>query len=502
MDLPQRILNEINIDINLDFIKNFENCKNLKKFSFISYQSYTTAINWRLPETDDSVVNYLKEKEALFPNLKELKLNFKATENSQHFLQYLIKKNVNLDKLTISYLSYKNSFKLIERIDKINDLKILHNSYENFDQTLQKRSQPIEVNKLIIQALLNPNHFLQLVDNLKLKEINFIYGTIDYKSYTNYDLENLNELQTIYLYKSKILIPVLKYLIKKSENNLQKLTLLKSELTSGDYNIPKNQKDFKELQNLRYLKMESCKNDYSLFYSFLLQYNLPKLEKLYVNDCYNIEGTLLEHSLTKINLSNLIGFEILGSPFDDELMLKMLQSLQNKDKIKLNLSGKITEQGLISISKEVRKKIVQLKLPTSSINLIEKENEMTEFINDLNDKLSELCLNFREFGPTVKILKVISNKFKELRLLNIKGKMTIDKIDLFDLVNQLDKTETISFDCPVNNCTDKELEEFKKKSGLMKGRLAPNIFIPIMKNSNIKQASNVTSVVNSNCLLM
>ncbi|KAL9655962.1 hypothetical protein ABK040_007583 [Willaertia magna] len=206
-------------------------------------------------------------------------------------------------------------------------------------------------------------------------------------------------------------------------------------------------------------------------------------------------------------MSNLTDLEILGSPFDDNLMLKMLQSLQQL-KIKLNLDGQITEKGLISIPKEIRKKIIQIKLYNSSINLHQNENDMIDFLNDLNDGLTVCCLNFREFGPTNKILKIISNRFKELQILNIQGKLTIEKYDFFHLINQLEKIEMIYFDSPINNCTIENVEEFKKNFRLMTGRVAPKIIIPVNRqNSNHTSTQSLSKEIirnpkSNNCLLM
>ncbi|KAL9655963.1 hypothetical protein ABK040_007584 [Willaertia magna] len=296
---------KINFNINLDFIKSFENCKNLKKFTINCYQTFTT-INWDLPKKEESIVNYLNNIETFFPNLKELKLNFKASENSQHFLKYFIKKNINLEKFTINYLNFINLFILIERIDKINELKILKSSINNFEnfKTLQKK---IKVNKLIIQSNLNLEH-LQFLNNLQIKEIRFVNSIIDNNNLNNFYLENLNKLKTIYLYNSKIFIPILEELIKKSENNLTNLIILKSELISNNLqnnlqnNLENNlqklkdetlqktiqNEELKELKKLKILKIENCKNDYALFYLFLLQYKLPNLEKYLINNCYNI----------------------------------------------------------------------------------------------------------------------------------------------------------------------------------------------------------------------
>ncbi|KAL9655941.1 hypothetical protein ABK040_007562 [Willaertia magna] len=490
----------------------FESCKNLKKFSFVCYQSFKTAINWCFPENDETVLNYLKEKITIFPNLKELKLIVKSNEKSQHFLKYFVNENSNLDKLTIIYPLFKTLF---ERMNKINELKILYNSYEDKNESLHKKNNiPIEVNKLIIQAKLTSKALLLLLDELKLKDIYFIDATIDesFTSCNDYILEHLNELKIIYIYKSKIFIPVLEFLITKSENGLQKLTLLKSELISN--NKDKNSSDLqkierlkqqseKYLKDLRYFKIESCKNDYDLFYLFLLQYNLPKLTRYFINDCFNITGLFLEYSFTKIHMSNLIELEILGSPLNDNSMLTVLTFLNNdqyQNKIKLNLDGQITEKGLIAIPKEIRKKIIQLKLFNSSINITENKNDVIDFLNDLNDELTVCCLNFREFGPTKEILKVISNKFKELRILNIQGKMEIEKTDLFELIKKLQKIELIYFGCSVNNCTNEEIEEFKNSIRLT-NRLAPKIIIP-MKYNSASSKEIIRNPPKSNCLLM
>ncbi|KAL9641529.1 hypothetical protein ABK040_013450 [Willaertia magna] len=514
-------ISTLNINLTLDFIKSFENCKNLKKLSFISSQSYTTVLNWCLFE-ENKIVKYLKEKKTIFQNLKELKLILKVTEESQQFLKYFINKNINLDKLHITYQINENLNKLIKRINKVNELKIFCNShdYNNnldiFNNLDNLNNKLIEVNKLIIQGTFYSNHFIKLLNKLKLKELFIVNSSIayDYQPSGIYNLKLLNELQTIYISKSRIFIPFLECLIKKSKNNLKKLTLQQSELDSNKSefydaltfekeSIEKLKKQLnkkKELKNLRYLKIESCKNDYVLFFVFLLQYNLANLIKYFINDCYKIKGSLLEYSFTKIKMSNLIELELSGSPFDDNLMLNMLNFLQN-NKIKLNLDGPITENGLISIPKEIRKKIVQLKLYNSKINLNQNENDMIDFLNDLNDELTVCCLNFREFGPTNQILKTISNKFKELKILNIQGKVEIEKQDLFDLVNQLEKIELIYFESVVNNCTMEELEEFKKSIRL-RNRLAPKIIVRMKSNMLSSSKQIVRNPPAFQCLLM
>ncbi|KAL9646385.1 hypothetical protein ABK040_014536, partial [Willaertia magna] len=474
------ITNYVNFNINYDLINSLkEGGKNLKKLSFTMLHNYSQ-ITWNFPKIEHEkniVLNYLKEK-PIFPNLKDLTLNLELDDNGKRLIKYFIKKNTNLDKLTINYKLYTEYDKLLKRIDNVNEFKILDNAYVLNMYLERKLLKRINIDKLIIEQItMRSDQLIKLLDEINLvKEICFLDRTIiskpsDVNDTTIFDKfcnDNLNQLNTIYLSNADIFIPTLQFLISKSESTLRNLSLYKTKFISKDYyyyneatslqeleNV-KQLKEIKNLNNLRYLKLDSCKGDYTSVYLNILKYNLPNLDKLFLINSYYISAPIIEYTFDKVNISKLIELDLYGSPFDDNLLIKYMkyqnEQFNENNRIKLCLEGTITERGLLAIPKEVRKRIVELKLMNSTINLNDYSKEIIEFLNDLSDELTVCCLNFRQYGPTKEVLQVISKKFKELKILNIQGTLQneIVKEDVINLVNELEKIELVYLDC-INN---------------------------------------------------
>ncbi|KAL9648584.1 hypothetical protein ABK040_012242 [Willaertia magna] len=406
------------IDVDLDLLKNLKG-NNLQKLSF--YCDLYNELQFNLPNNEEEkniILQYLEKEQFIFPNLKELVFNCKVSKESGLFLSYLIKKETKLNKLLVTYFTYLNLNKLFKRINFVNEFILTGSYYETINHYNNNNTQTQEEDF-----------------NYLWKKLTLFKTTIHNETVQKEELEYLNEVKNCKV---------------------------------------------KELVNLRYLKLDSCKGAYPLFFIFLLQYNFSKLDKLFLNDCYYISTPILEYTFTKINLQNLIEFEIIGVPFNDELMLTMLNYLQ-QNKIKLNLDGKITEQGLIKIPKEIRNKITQIKLLNSEINL--QNNELLNFLNDLNEDLTDCCLNFSDTGPTKEFLNLISNKFKELKILNIQGSLNeITKEDIMELINKLDKIELVYFNC-INYFTVEEVEEFRNNLRSLQKRSPPKIIVPLKYSS-------------------
>ncbi|KAL9654181.1 hypothetical protein ABK040_000764 [Willaertia magna] len=97
------------IDVDLDLIKNLkENCKNLQKLPFFCNQD--NELQFNIPNNEEKkniILQYLKKKQFIFPNLKELIFNCKVPKESGLFLSYLIKKETKLNKLLVSFFTYQ-----------------------------------------------------------------------------------------------------------------------------------------------------------------------------------------------------------------------------------------------------------------------------------------------------------------------------------------------------------------------------------------------------------
>ncbi|KAL9648219.1 hypothetical protein ABK040_009223 [Willaertia magna] len=525
-----------NFNINYNLINSLkEGGKNLKRLSFIKLKHYTTTpIYWNFPKLEhekNTIFNYLKEK-PIFPNLKDLILNLELDDNGKRLIKYFIKKNTNLDKLTINYKLYTEYDKLLKRIDNVNEFTINGDNYSytsNYDSEVEKKLlKRINIDKLIIEQItMRGDQFIKLLDDTNLvKEIYLLDKAVVTRFnnplntndttifYNNYNSDNLNQLNTIYLSKAELLNSTLQFLISKSESTLRKLYFYKSEFINDNYyyyseanvlqeleNI-KQLKEIKTLNNLRYLRIDNCKGDYTTVYLNILKYNLAQLDKLFLINLYYISSSLIEFTFKKVNVAKLIELDLYGSPFDDNLLIKYMkyqnEQFNENNRIKLCLEGTITERGLLAIPKEVRKRIVELKLMNSAINLNDYSKEIIEFLNDLSDELTVCCLNFRQYGPTKEVLQVISKKFKELKILNIQGTLQneIVKEDVINLVNELEKIELVYLDC-INNFPVKEVEEFRNAIRLQK-RSAPKLIIPVKLHSSSK---DIVRNTNSKCLI-
>ncbi|KAL9652268.1 hypothetical protein ABK040_011928 [Willaertia magna] len=494
---------DIILEMDLELINLFlENGKHLNNLNISTFSNVTLFL--KFSEQEKNTILEIIKDQPIFPKLKELYLNTYLSKDSNSVLKYIISNQSNsLNKLTMKYESYNEYIDLIfSNLNTINELTLIGRSslsdYYNIDYSGKK----LIINKLITKQLrIDELQYLNLLNGMKLLKEIYILSDSQiigaYESFNKFNSIKLS-LETIYLYKCTINRCLLEFLIKKSETNLNKLSLFKTNIENREEDVKKefekikilrNTNEIKNLEKLRYLKLDDCRGRYDLIFIYLLRYNFPLLNKLFINQCYSINHDLLEYSFTVFNMSNLIELELYGCPFDDNLMLKMFQFIENNrnilnNGIKLCLEGNITEQGLLQIPKQFRNKIVELKLLNSTINLNTHSTEIIEFLNDLSNDLTICCLNFREFGPTKEIFKVISNKFKDLRILNIQGNVenTITKEDVIQLIDKLDKIELVYLNC-IKNFTAEEVETFRMKIRLQQ-RSAPKLIIPIKKVSN------------------
>ena len=390
--------------------------------------------NHKIEPLNNEIVQKLK-KLYLFP-LNKINKNF-----SKIIKEELIDKLTNLEELYLNEnleCNLDNKLKLVSIIDNCDDININFNLY-NINNLSKICLSICEYNKnkeiLILYGEANMAFYNDNNKELLLKLINNNHkGKLISLSLSNFDLENIDYLNDI---------------LKKSLNSAKNLYLTNLNINQEFVDIIKSKNFFNcnkiSIENIIFNEEEIENNFYDLINKYksctslklisledIRKYNdlllNDNLEKLYLEEIYEINYSYLKETLNKRN-KNLLSLSFKNLDFNDEIdkadFIDII--ISNKNSIrKLKLIG----ENFNFIYKEIQDKKIEFNSLKKLIFHIDKENNdevENNFVLGDEDKI-----NYLENNKNLLDCKNIEKI--DLQVLNLSFK---NKKKIFEIFNNL-----------------------------------------------------------------
>lgn len=407
----------------------------------------------------------------------DIQSNFLEEDASCSFLSSISQVNYSLQKFIINNcnLGSKAGFELIKSMEYLPNLLILN-----------VNDNPLK-DKVMFNLLEKISKF-----NLKLTELNI--NNCNFGKYANQNLNKIiKNLMNINYFnygsnsKSSTILNNLLEDITNYNTDLHYLNI-NNDIINNKL-IKKLKSSFKNLPNLKYLRMEKIiidnDKEFSYLFKIISEFNINLQEISLINCNFNeyslIELSKLMKSLLNITIINL------DHNYLPEDMAKLIFSSISSTKIQcISLNNcNISYNGIVDLS-NLLKILQNLKiLALNNNNRIKDDGAKLIFntISNFNKKLEELHMENCCFSPDAAIL--LSNSLKylsELKLLNISNNFLSDDgaSKIFQVIKYSNyKLNTINID----NCHFGYISIVKLAKSL---RCLPNLLKLIISNNNIK----------------